>query len=235
MPLPVLDVPTYDLTLPSTDHQYKYRPFLVKEEKILLMAMEGEDETEILNAVCQIIGNCILDDNFNVDSLPLFDIEYIFLKLRAKSIGETSNLEFKCTECETSNKVTVDLSKIEILKSEDHTNKIEITNDVGAIMRYPTPKSMTTLSSPDGSVASAFEILEASVESIYQGDEVHDMEDYTFPEKREFFDSLTQEQFENIQKFMATMPKLEHDITFDCTKCSTTNKIKIEGLQNFFG
>ena len=235
MPLPVLDVPTYDLTLPSTNQPYKYRPFLVKEEKILLMAMEGENEADIMNAVCQIIGNCILDDNFKVSILPLFDIEYVFLKLRAKSIGETSRLELKCKECETPNPIAVDLSSIEVTKNKDHTTNIKLTDDVGVIMKYPTPKSMTTLSSPEGTVAAAFEMLETCVESIYLGEEIHDMTDYTFNEKREFFDSLTQGQFENIQQFMETMPKLEHDVSFTCKECKTENNLKIEGLQNFFG
>ena len=129
MPLPTLDVPTYELTLPSTNQELKYRPFLVREEKILLIAMEGEDEVEIMNSVCKIIENCILSDSFNVDTLPLFDIEYVFLKLRSKSIGETSELEFKCTECEQANKVIIDLSKIEILKTENHTtNTVSYTH-----------------------------------------------------------------------------------------------------------
>ena len=189
MPLPILDVPTYELTLPSTNQDLKYRPFLVREEKILLIAMEGEDESEIVNAVCKIIENCILSDTFDVDLLPLFDIEYVFLKLRSKSNGETSTLEFKCKECEQPNKVIVDLSKIEITKTENHTTKIKLTEDIGVIMKYPTPKSMKLMSSPEGTVASAFEMIETCVETLYQGEEIYDMNDYTFPEKRDFFDS----------------------------------------------
>ena len=235
MPLPVLDVPTYDLILPSTEQELKYRPFLVKEEKILLMAMEGEKEAEILDAVCQIINNCILDDNFTVDSLPLFDIEYIFLKLRARSIGEESNLEIKCNKCEEPNRVSINLAAIEIIKDENHSKKINIGNDLGLVMKYPTPKTMKSLESPDGTVLSAFEVIEKCVESIYQGEEIHDMEDYTFVEKRQFFDQLTQGQFENIHSFIATMPRLEHDIEFTCSSCNEHNTIHLEGLQNFFG
>lgn len=233
MPLPKIEVPTYELTLPSTGDQLTYRPFLVKEEKILLMALESEDESEIMRAMTHIISNCLIDTNLKPETLPSFDLEYMFLKLRSSSIGEISELLFKCEKCEAENPYKINLAEIEILKNENHTNDIKITDNIGVIMKYPTAKSISTQQTTG--LESVFEMIENCVDIIYDNEEVYELSDYSKDERREFFDGLTQNQFENIQEFFNTMPKLETTIDFNCIKCKTNNNQTLEGLQNFFG
>lgn len=233
MPLPKLDVPIYELNLPSTNKELKYRPFLVKEEKILLMALESDDENEILKGMTQIISNCLIDSDLNIELLPTFDLEYIFLKLRSRSIGEISELTLKCENCEAENPYRVDLSKIEITKNENHTTEIKIDDNLGVVMKYPTAKTMT-LRETTG-MESVFDMIEDCVDTIYYNEESYDLNDYTKSEKRDFFDSLTQNQFEKIQDFFTTMPKIETEIEYNCIKCKENNKLTLEGLQNFFG
>ena len=233
MPLPKIEVPTHELTLPSTQTQIKYRPFLVKEEKILLMALESEDDREIMKAITNIISNCLIDTNLKPESLPSFDLEYVFLKLRSSSIGEISELSFTCKNCEAENLYKINLSEIEISTNENHTNDIKLTDNLSVIMKYPTARSMSQQETTG--LESVFEMMEDCVDSIYNDEEVFDLADYSSDEKREFFDGLRQDQFENIQEFFTTMPKLETIVDFDCIKCKTNNNQTIEGLQNFFG
>ena len=233
MPLPVINAPTYELTIPSTGQTVQYRPFLVKEEKILLMANEGGEESEIVRAMKQIIGNCI-QDGYNTDNMPLFDVEYIFLKLRSKSVNEFSEVGFRCPECDEVNRIQIDLSSVEISTNDTHSNKIELTNDIGLIMKYPQLDSinMNDLQSTD--VDTIFNVVSSCVDSIYQGEEIHDSGDYTKQEISEFINNLTQEQFLKIQQFFDTMPKLSHTVPYNCSKCEYDDPLLLEGLQNFF-
>ena len=233
MPLPVINAPTYELTIPSTGQTVQYRPFLVKEEKILLMANEGGEASEIVRAMKQIIGNCI-QNGYNTDNMPLFDVEYIFLKLRSKSVNEFSEVGFRCPECDEVNRVQIDLSGVEITTDDAHSNKVELTNDIGLIMKYPQLDSinMNDLQSTD--VDTIFNVVSSCVDSIYQGEEIHDSGDYTKQEISEFINNLTQEQFLKIQQFFDTMPKLSHTVPYKCGKCEYDEPLLLEGLQNFF-
>ena len=233
MPLPVLSTPTYELTIPSSGQTVQYRPFLVKEEKILLMANEGGEATEIVRAMKQIIGNCI-QNGYNTDNMPLFDVEYIFLKLRSKSVNEFSEVGFRCPECDEVNRIQIDLSSVEISTNDTHSNKIELTNDIGLIMKYPQLDSinMNDLQSTD--VDTIFNVISSCIDSIYQGEEIHDSGDYTREEISEFINNLTQEQFLKIQQFFDTMPKLSHTVPYTCNKCEYDEPLVLEGLQNFF-
>ena len=233
MPLPVISTPTYELNIPSTGQTVQYRPFLVKEEKILLMANEGGETSEIVRAMKQIIGNCI-QDGYNTDGMPLFDVEYIFLKLRSKSVNEISEVGFRCPKCDEVNKIEINLSEVEIETDNTHTDKIELTDDIGLIMKYPQLDSINMNDLQDTNVDAIFDVVSSCIDSIYQGEEIYDSKDYTKEEISEFINNLTQEQFQNIQQFFDTMPKLSHTVPYDCSKCEYDEPLIIEGLQNFF-
>ena len=233
MPLPVISTPTYELNIPSTGQAVQYRPFLVKEEKILLMANEGGETSEIVRAMKQIIGNCI-QDGYNTDGMPLFDVEYIFLKLRSKSVNEISEVGFRCPKCDEVNKIEINLSEVEIETDNTHTDKIELTDDIGLIMKYPQLDSINMNDLQDTNVDAIFDVVSSCINSIYQGEEIYDSKDYTKEEISEFINNLTQEQFQNIQQFFDTMPKLSHTVPYDCSKCEYDEPLIIEGLQNFF-
>ena len=236
MPLPKLDVPTYDLTLPSSNRQITFRPFLVKEEKILLMAMEGENQNEMVNAMKQIIGNCIIEE-INVDILPLFDLEFIFLNLRSKSVGAESTVGISCPNCTTTNQFEINLDDIKISKTEEHNKEILLTDSIGLIMKYPTVDVLKGVNISDETVdvENTMLMVESCVETLWEGDATYDMSDYTKNERQEFFDNLTQSQFAEIQSFFETMPKLSHDIQYSCSNCDYNDTMTLEGLQNFFG
>ena len=233
MPLPVINAPIYELTIPSTGQTVQYRPFLVKEEKILLMANEGGEASEIVRAMKQIIGNCI-QNGYNTDNMPLFDVEYIFLKLRSKSVNEFSEVGFRCPECDEVNRVQIDLSGVEISVDDTHSNKVELTNDIGLIMKYPQLDSVNINDLESNDVNAVFEVISSCIDSIYQGEEIHDSGDYTKQEISEFINNLTQEQFLKIQQFFDTMPKLSHTVPYKCGKCEYDEPLLLEGLQNFF-
>ena len=203
MPLPKLNVPTHELTIPSSGETIIYRPFLVKEEKVLLMANEDDDANEMVRAMRQTINDCIMEPTeFDVSSLPLFDIEYIFLKLRAKSVNEISEVGFKCPECETINQITIDLSAVEISKEPEHTSHIELTDNIGLVMRYPKIDSIAMQEGEIDNPENIFKILEDCIGDVIEGDEVHDPNDYTKEELGEFINSFTQAQFSDIQNFL---------------------------------
>lgn len=233
MPLPVINAPHYELTIPSTGQSIQYRPFLVKEEKILLMANEGGESVEMIRAMKQIIGNCIQGD-YNTDNMPLFDVEYIFLKLRSKSVNEMSEVGFKCPACEIVNKVAIDLSKVEVTTTDNHTNKIDLTDNIGLIMKYPQLDSINISDLESTDIDTIFDVVSSCIDSIYQGEEIYDSNDYTKDEIAEFINNLTQQQFQNIQEFFDTMPKLTHTVPYDCSKCEYNEPLVLEGLQNFF-
>ena len=231
MALPKINVPTYELTIPSTQQQVTYRPFLVKEEKILLMANQDENDTDqLIRAMRQIINNCVSAPNFESEKLPIFDIEYIFLKLRAKSVGEISEVGFKCPKCQTVNKVEINLEEVEVKTFDGHTNQVQITDTIGVFLKYPDMHSISSTSE----VEDVMNILCKSIETIYEGDELHSANEYKPEEITEFVDGLTQDQFQKMQTFFETMPKLSHETEYTCTKCGHQQALVIEGLQNFF-
>ena len=236
MPLPKLVVPEYELELPSSKETVKYRPFLVKEEKLLLTAMQLGEEKDMMNAVKTIIKNCT-NLKAKVDSLATFDIEYLFLKIRSKSIGEVSKIMVTCPDDdETQVEVEIDLESIEVTWPENHSNKIELTDDVGLIMRYPSLDTFVKLNftGEDITVDNIFDLSVSCIDQVYEGDEVQDIKTYTKKEILEFLESMKSDQFMKLQDFFANMPKLEHDIEVENPNTGVKSTVKLEGLGSFF-
>ena len=233
MTLPVINTPTYELTVPSTKEKLTYRPFLVKEEKILLMAMEEESETQLNRALKQVVNNCTFQ-KVKVDKLPLFDLEYIFLRIRAKSVGEVAKLQILCEDDgETYVPVEIDLESIEVEFQEDHNTKIEITDDIGLIMSYPTFEYLDF--NVEGSdINKLFDIIASSIHQIYEGEIIHEKVDFNKKELKTFLESLTSEQFKKVQHFFETMPRLRHTLEVKNPKTKVTNTVVLEGLNAFF-
>ena len=233
MTLPVINTPTYELTVPSTKDKLVYRPFLVKEEKILLMAMEEDSETQLNRALKQVVNNCTFQ-KVKVDKLPLFDLEYIFLRIRAKSVGEVAKLKLLCEDDgETYADIEIDLESVEVEFKEDHTTKIEITDEIGIVMSYPTFEYLDfNVESSD--INKLFDIIANSIHQIYEGETVHERTDFNKKELKTFLESLTSEQFQKVQNFFETMPRLRHTLEVEHPKTKVTNTVVLEGLNAFF-
>ena len=169
MALPKINVATYELNLPSSNEIVKFRPFLVKEEKILLMAMESEETNDMMNAIKQIISNCVISSKLKVEELPLFDLEYMFIKLRAKSVGEKTKIGMKCLECDTSTEVEVNLDEVEVIKGENHDPKIQLTDEIGVVMKYPKLNIMENIGDINN-VEDGFAVLRKSIEMIFESE-----------------------------------------------------------------
>ena len=237
MALPILDLPTYELEVPSTRKTIRYRPFLVKEEKVLLLALEGEDDKAIEVAVKNLLKGCITS-RIKLENLSTFDLEYIFLKIRAASVGEIVEMEVTCLDDnETKIKYNLDLNKVEVIFPEGHSNKIMLTEETGIVMRYPGFDRFVqnSVSGVDLSTDDIFDIIAESIDQIFQGDEVYDSSTTTKKEFREFVDSLTTQQFEKIQEFFETAPKLSHSFSVRNPNTGIESTYTIEGLSNFFG
>lgn len=246
MALPKIKSPIYDLTLPSTGESFTYRPFLVKEQKILLMALESEDQTEMLRAIKQIITNCVVEE-VDVDTLPMFDLEYVFLKLRAKSVGEIVDLKIghpfgknsDDEECEHKTDYQLNLMEVEVHKEEEHTSKILLDEEtgVGIVLKYPTLSLANEIQ--DAAEKSQIEIITdmvvTCVDMIYDAEEVYPSSESTQEEISEFLNDLSQEQFEKVTNFFTTMPKLKHIIEWKCEACGKDETVELEGMANFFG
>ena len=233
MTLPTMNIPTYELEVPSTKKKLAYRPFLVKEEKILLMAMEEDKESQLNRALKQVVNNCTFE-KIKVDKLPLFDLEYIFLRIRAKSVGEVTKLSLLCQDDgETYVPVEIDLEEIEVEFQEGHTTKIELTEDVGIIMSYPTFEFLD-LNIAEADVNTLFSLIGNSIHQIYEGETVHERADFNKKELKTFLESLTSEQFKKVQNFFETMPRLRHTIEIENPKTKVMNSVTLEGLQAFF-
>jgi len=239
MPLPTLSVPTYDVALPSTGKKIKYRPFLVKEEKVLLLAMESEDAKEIETAVKQTLNNCIQTRGVKAESLASFDLEYLFLKIRAVSAGEEIKMKVTCQD-DGETQVTVDISidDIEVFKPEGHDRKIMLTDDVGIVMKYPGFKqfvNITLLNANLDSTDDVFELVADCVDQIFEKEEVWDASDMKRSEVVAFLEGMTQNQFELVQTFFETMPSLKHEFKVINPKTEVESTYTLEGLQSFFG
>ena len=237
MALPKLNTPTYELEVPSTDEKIKYRPFLVKEEKILLMAMESKDNAQIINAVKDIVKSCTFD-KVDVSTMPMFDMEYIFLNIRAKSVGEISKLKILCPDDKkTYASVDLDLTKVEVQVGDDHTNKIELTDDMGLIMTYPTIDSFLDSGIETITANNMLDIIGSCVLQIYEnkGEKVYQGKDQTKKELTEFIEQMNSGQFRKVQSFFDTMPKLTHTVKVKNPKTKKTSEVKLTGLNDFFG
>jgi len=239
MALPIIETQTYELTLPSADVKVKYRPFLVKEEKVLLQALESQEQKEIINALKNIVSACTFG-SLNVDDLPTFDLEYVFLQVRAKSVGEVAKLKVLCPDDKTTYAdVEVDLSKVDVQVDDKHTNNIVIDDDkkVGMILKYPTLNSVdpTTDFSKGVKTETLFEIIGNSIFQIYEGDKVYNASDYKKDELNKFIESLDSKSFTKVQEFYNTMPKLIHEIEVENPKTKVKSKVTLQGLTDFFG
>ena len=233
MALPKLNTLTYELELPSSGEKLRYRPFLVKEQKALMIAQESEDNKLIENTFAQIINDCVFDD---VDpyTMPMFDIEYVFLRIRGKSVGEKVKLNVLCPDDEkTRVDVEINLEEVDVQMSEEHTNVVDITKDIKLIMRYPCLKDMSGFDDT-GEVSSMFDMIKRCIHEVHDGETVHNKVDISEKELDEFIDSMSTDNFEKVSNFFSTMPKLYHEIEVKNPKTKKKNKIPIEGLQSFF-
>jgi len=241
MALPKLNVPVYEAILPSTEKVIKYRPFLVKEEKILLTAMESEDGKVINDSIRQILRNCI-QGNLDLDSLPTFDIEFLFLRLRAKSVGENITVGLKpypCVQnegelCKFSTEVEINLEEVKVKKDENHTSKIMIDDTVGIVMGYPDISVLNTAKDKSETEA-GMDVIKKCISMIFTSEETHEKGSFTDSDLDEFIDSLNTEQFGKIKQFFDTIPKLSHTVKYTCKTCGEEKETTIEGLNSFFG
>ena len=239
MPLPKISTPTYELELPSTGETIKYRPFLVKEEKLLVLALESEDMKQITTAIKTVIKNCIQSKNIKVESLPTFDIEYLFLNIRGKSVGEEIEVNLIAPDDEvTPVPVKILIDDIKVKKSEEHTNKIKVDANLMMEMKYPSLdqfiKSNFDFSSTN-TVDQSFDLIASCIDKIYNDEEVWDTTDVTKKELNEFLDQMNSQQFKQIEKFFETMPKLSHEVKITNPKTEVESTVVLEGLSSFFG
>ena len=237
MALPKLTTPTYELEIPSTDEKIKYRPFLVKEEKILMMAMESKSSADITQAVKDIVMECTFN-KVDISNMPMFDVEYIFLNIRSKSVGEVSKLKILCQDDgKTYADVELDLNEVKVQVGDDHTNKIELTEDMGLIMKYPTIDSFSETGIRDINPSNMLDVISTCILQIYEkkGEKTYDPKDQTKKELTEFIEQLNTKQFKDVQKFFDTMPKLKHEITVKNPKTKKESKVTLTGLNDFFG
>ena len=212
MSLPKLDVPIYELELPSNGETISYRPFLVKEEKILLMAVEGKDQKEMVTAIKQILTNCVLTKGVNPEKLPLFDIEFLLLNLRSRTTGDVIKTRYVHKDCKPV-ELEINVNDIEMVKDPEHTDKIQLTNTVGMKMRYPDINMMNGITDIAGQkTEEVFDLITKCVESVYDEEETYGKTDYTPKELKEFVLGLTQEQFKKVETFFSTLPKMQKKI-----------------------
>jgi hypothetical protein len=241
--LPKIDTPIYEVKLISTGKVVQFRPFLVKEQKLFLMNTENDDVESTIKVIRQVLKNCVLND-IDVDALPVFDLEYLFMHLRARSVSEVVNLKYKCNntikddkgedkECGTVNEISFNVLEIQPTINEKHTKKFQLTDKIGIVMKYPTFEIMQKASGK-GDSDIIMDLIYNSIEQVYDEDTVYHMKDNTKDEIIEFVDNLQQKDLENIRNFFDTMPKLQKKIEYKCKKCNYQENITLEGVQSFF-
>jgi hypothetical protein len=238
MPLPKISTPTYELELPSTGQKVEYRPFLVREEKLLVLALESEDTKQITTAIKSVIKNCIQTKGIKVEALPTFDIEYLFLNIRGKSVGEEIEVNVICPDDEeTYVPVTINIDDIKVLKDESHNNKIQVDTNIVMEMKYPSLDEFIRNNfdfSEDTTMEQSFELIASCVDKIYTEEEVWAAGDVTKKELMEFLDQMNSTQFKQIEKFFETMPKLSHTVTVTNPNTKVESEVVLEGLSSFF-
>jgi len=240
MALPVMSTPTYTLVIPSTKKSVKYRPFLVKEEKSILIAQQSENIVTMVDTLKSVIKSCILD-KVDADELATFDLEYIFTQIRAKSVGEIIELLFPCDvdhgeqNDKAKVKISIDLTKIEVETPEEHASKIELFGEVGIVMKYPTIEIMSKLEKVDtDDLDNIFDIVAECINFIYEGDKIHYAKEQKKEELITFLGNLNSQQFLKVQQFFATMPRIKKEVEYDCPICNLHHKKVLEGMQSFF-
>jgi len=234
MALPKLDAPRYEMTVPSTQEKVVYRPYLVKEEKILMMALESQDEKQMIRAIKDVIAGCT-ENAIKVNNLTMFDIEYVFTQLRSKSAGEGAKVSLPCDKCETRNDVVIDLSQVVVPKIDKKKMLIEITDDYTLQMRYPSVDAVLGIqTSSSSNIDKVFELIAECADSLHTSDEIFNMKEQTKEEVKEFIESLNTEQFNKVRAFIEDMPSATVNAKFKCSDCGEHNDIEVKGLANFF-
>ena len=238
MPLPKIVTPTYELELPSSGQTIKYRPFLVKEEKVLVLAMESEDTKQITNAIKAVLKSCVQTKGVKVETLPTFDIEYLFLNIRGKSVGETLEVNIICPDDgETTVPVDINLDLIQVEKSDDHSNKIKLDSNLMMEMKYPSLDQFIKNNfdfKEENQMDQSFALIATCIDKIYSEEEVWATADCTKKEVNEFLESMNSSQFKEIEKFFETMPKLQHTVHVTNPKTKVKSEVLLEGLASFF-
>jgi hypothetical protein len=238
MPLPTISTPTYELELPSTEQTIEYRPFLVKEEKLLVLALESEDTKQITTAIKTVIKNCIKTDGIRVESLPTFDIEYLFLNIRGKSVGEELEVNVLCPDDEdTYVPVKIDIDDIKVSKNTEHSKNIQIDNTLAMEMKYPSLDQFIKSNfdfSDNISVEQSFDLIASCISQVFTAEESWAVEDLSKKEVVEFLDQMNSSQFKKIEKFFETMPKLSHELQVTNPKTKKKSTVVLEGLSSFF-
>ena len=241
MPLPTIETPTYELKLPSSNKKIKYRPFLVREEKILILALESKDEQQITNAVTDVLKKCILTRGVNVDDLPTFDIEYVFLNIRAKSIGEDIKMTVTCPDDNTTQvPVTVYVDEIKVIRPKDHKTDIVLDDKMTLRMKYPSlsqfvENNFEVDDDPETVVNKTFQVVADCIDTVYTGEDAWEGKDYSSDERMKFVEQLNSKQYKEVEKFFATMPKLSHKIEVTNPNTKKKSSVVLEGLADFFG
>ena len=238
MPLPKIATPTYELVLPSTEKTVQYRPFLVKEEKVLVIALESEDTKQITNAIKAVLKSCVQTKGIKVEQLPTFDIEYLFLNIRGKSVGEEIDVNIICPDDgETEVPVKIALDDIQVEKNEEHTNQIKLDDSIMMELRYPSLEQFIKTNfdfSDDNAMDQSFQLIGQCIDKIYTEEEVWSAADCTKKEINDFLESMNSSQFKDIEKFFETMPKLQHTVTVKNPQTKVESEVVIEGLASFF-
>lgn len=238
MPLPKISTPTYELELPSTGQEIQYRPFLVKEEKLLVLALESENIKEITTAIKNVIKSCIQTKNIKVESLPTFDIEYLFLNIRGKSVGEEIEVNVICPDDgETYVPVKINIDEIQVQKNEEHTNKIQVDDNIVMQMKYPSLDQFIKNNfdfSGDTNMDQSFDLVASCIDKIFNDEEVWTSGDVTKKELIDFLEQMNSAQFKQIEKFFETMPKLSHSVKVKNPKTEVESEVVLEGLSSFF-
>ena len=239
MPLPKIATPTYSLVLPSTEKEISFRPFLVKEEKLLVLALETEDTKQITTAIKAVLKNCIQTKGVKVESLPTFDIEYLFLNIRGKSVGESIDVNIICPDDEkTTVKVIIDLDDIKVKKTEGHSNQIKLDNTLMMELKYPSLDEFIKNNfdfKDENAMEQSFNLIASCIDKIYNEEEVWVAADCTKKEIKEFLESMNSSQFKKIEEFFTTMPKLSHTIKVTNPNTKVESEVVLEGLASFFG
>ena len=241
MPLPKINTPTYELTLPSNRKKVKYRPFLVREEKILVLALESEDQKQITDAIIQIIGDCLITKNIDVTKLPTFDIEYLFLNVRSKSVGETVEVNVTCPDDgKTKVETSINIDDIKVVKDKNHKFIIQLDDKYSMKLKYPTLDQFVEnnfdfeMAEPKESVSAAMSMLSTCIDMIYDQEESWDASESTKEELDEFIDQLNTKQFQEVEQFFRTMPKLSHKLKVKNPQTGVESEVVLEGLVSFF-
>jgi hypothetical protein len=232
MALPKINTTLYDLELPSSGKTVEYRPFLVREEKILLLALEGGEEKEMSRAIKQIITQCVLTEGFDINKIAMVDLEYLFLNIRGKAVGDISTISFK-HECGEVIKLDIDLTKVEVIQNKNHSDLVQLTDDIMVRLSPPSIDDVIGAGNTN-QIDLVIKIIRTSLLEIIQGEEIFSAQDHTKEELDEFVNSLNSGQFKKLQEYYESLPKLKQDVEYTCKKCEKTETETLEGLASFF-